>query len=94
MPNYLFIIIKNTKDYFVTLKLAENFNLSNVSLKEKYELISVIIISKENQNYYALIKDKNNDNWKLYLDNNIETINLSEAKMKGLPFLLIYKIKN
>mgnify|MGYP002626234394 FL=1 len=94
MPNYLFIIIKNTKDYSVTLKLEENINLSKISLNEKYKLISVIIISKENQNYYALIKDKDNDIWRLYLDNNIETINLSDASKKGLPFLLLYKIKN
>ena len=93
MPNYLFIIIKNTKDYSVTLKLEENINLSKISLNEKYKLISVIIISKENQNYYTLIKDKDNDIWKLYLDNNIETINLSDASKKGLPFLLLYKIK-
>ena len=94
MPNYLFIVIKNTKDYSVTLKLEENLNLSKISLNEKYELISAIIVSKENQNYYALIKDKNNENWKLHLDNNIETINLSDANVKGLPFLLIYTIKN
>jgi hypothetical protein len=91
VPNILFITIKNKKNYAVSVELIDVFNITVNAVLIKYELISAIINSNQDEKYYSLIK-KENKTWELHLDNNKEIITLSEAQKKGFPFLLVYQL--
>ena len=91
VPNILFITIKNRKNYAVSVELIDVFNITVNAVLIKYELISAIINSNQDEKYYSLIK-KENKTWELHLDNNKEIITLSEAQKKGFPFLLVYQL--
>ena len=94
VPNILFIVIKNKKNYSVSVELIEEFNI-NVNGKNKhYELNSAIINLNQDEKYYALIKNEISDFWELHLENNNEIIILSDILKRGFPFLLIYQLKN
>ena len=99
MPNILCIFINNKKEkeYKVSVKLEEKINLTNylksADIKE-YNLNCAIIYSKQNDKYYALLKNHNKNNWLLYFENIIREENLQQVKEIGFPFLLIYKSKD
>ena len=93
VPNILFITLKNKKNYSVSVELIEKLNITVNQYNKHYELISAIIISNQDEKYYALIKNESNNLWELHLENNNETINLFDIQKKGFPFLLIYQLK-
>ena len=98
LPNIFCILIKNSNNYKISVKLEEVLNLDNYSKlanKKNYELISAIIKSKEDGKFYSLIKSRINQTWILHLDvNNKKNFNIQNAQNRIIPFLLIYKTKN
>ena len=94
MPKILCILLHNEKRYKVSLKLEEKLNVSKWLKQEnekEYNLICAIINSKDDDKYYALIKNRNNNNWDLYLDNNKKNVSIKEENLNAKPFLLIYR---
>ena len=95
MPNILCLFFKNKKDYKVSIKIEEKLHESKYLLLKKYELICAIIDTGNNIKYNAMIKNKENTSWELYLENNNkEATNIYDAKTKGKPVLLIYQAIN
>jgi hypothetical protein len=96
MPKILCILIENKKDYKVSLKLEEKLNIEkyvNSETIKEYNLVSAVIKTSENDTYNTLIKNMNDNNWYLNLENNSVPFNTKTEKQVGKPFLLIYKAK-
>ena len=94
VPNILFIAIKNKKNYSVSVELIEKLKISVNQYIKHYELNSAIINLNQDEKYYYLIKNEINNLWELHLENNNETIVLSDIQKKCFPFLLVYQLKN
>ena len=96
MPKILCILIENKKDYKVSLKLEEKLNIEkyvNSETIKEYNLVSAVIKTSENDTYNTLIKNMNDNNWYLNLENNSVPFDTKTEKQVGKPFLLIYKAK-
>ena len=96
LPDILFIIISKKTPLILNLEFPDTLDLSkyleDFVTKKTYDLIGIISKSYQNQNiYYAsILLDKQ---WYLYNNGTMIKCSISEAKNKGIPYILFYQKK-
>ena len=93
MPNSLCIALNRELKISIKVEIVEFIDLPVLGQWKKYELIGILSYNAQMNNYFSISKNRLDNQWYLYKDDNISAFNIANVYNYGIPYILFYQEK-
>ena len=93
LPNSLCIALNRELKISIKVEIVEFIDLPVLGQWKKYELIGILSYNAQMNNYFSISKNRLDNQWYLYKDDNISAFNIANVYNYGIPYILFYQEK-